>query len=140
MGKDRLMLSHLAYLSNRSYVFHDVMFGNDYDTGVWNPLNTYISGPTAGGPFPPSLEALNTPRAIRRDIWKKHCPDGKRKFLDVKTVNKQLGIDEETEGIVILEKWAEMLRDMKEECVEVNSDSAQLFDFECVYSFFLSPF
>lgn len=126
---DRLLLSHLAFLSNRSYVFNDVMFGPDWDKGKWYPLNTFISGPTAGGQIPSFLDAVSAPRSISRDFWQKACPIEKRTVLSVAQVNNELGITDSSTGIDILEKWARKLRDMQQECVEVESTSSHIFDF-----------
>ncbi|KIJ56441.1 hypothetical protein M422DRAFT_150501 [Sphaerobolus stellatus SS14] len=127
---NRLMLSHLSFLANRSYVFNDVMFGEHWDSGVWHPLNTFISGPTAGGPLPPALEAFSIPRAIRRDIWEKHCPLERRIILNVHDVNEELGLHKNSEGREILERWAEKLREMPDECVELGPHEKHIFDFD----------
>ena len=122
------MLSHLAYLSNRSYVFHDIMFGDEWESGVWHPLNTFISGPTAGGPFPPSSSP--SPRAISLDYWYKICPPERRTLLDVDTINGELQFPDEPDGVMVLERWAEKLNAMPENCIEVSYMSKHIIDFQ----------
>ncbi|KAF8514994.1 hypothetical protein JB92DRAFT_2916654 [Gautieria morchelliformis] len=130
---NRLVLSHLAYLSNRSYVFHDVMFGEQWEGGVWHPLNTFISGPTAGGPFPPF--ANSSPRAVSIEYWLKICPSKRRTLLDVDAVNRELDFPDEPDGVMVLERWADKLKAMPETCVEISYMSKHIIDFY----FFGSP-
>ncbi|GJJ13481.1 hypothetical protein Clacol_007735 [Clathrus columnatus] len=107
---NRLMLSHLAYISKRAYVFQDVMFGDTWGINPWYPLNTFISGPTAGGPFPRGIMA---PRSISAESWERHCPIKERTLLNVSVVNEELGIVHDvTEGLSVLKKWGEKLLTM----------------------------
>ncbi|GJJ11790.1 hypothetical protein Clacol_006028 [Clathrus columnatus] len=126
-----LLLSHLAFLSNRAYVFKDVTFDHNWEQAKWNPLNTFISGPTAGGSFGPLLEPARLPRAVRTDFWDKVCSPEKnnRVLLQVKEVNVELGLKGHLEGVDIMEKWAKKLREMPEQCVEIAAGSPHIFDF-----------
>lgn len=121
------MLSHLAYQSKRAYVFQDVMFGDTWDASPWYPLNTFISGPTAGGSFPRGMMA---PKAISTQSWEKICPRDKRTFLDVTTVNEELGLeDDRPNGPLILERWGQKLLNMTDGCVEITFNSKHIIDF-----------
>ncbi|KAF8590672.1 hypothetical protein K439DRAFT_1329053 [Ramaria rubella] len=124
---NRLVLSHLAYLSNRSYVFHDIMFGDEWEDGIWYPLNTFISGPTAGGPFP--LSAASSPRAISVDYWRQICPKERRNVLEVDAINKELDSLGQVDGALLLERWAEKLRAIPDTCVEISYMSEHIIDF-----------
>ncbi|GJJ13533.1 hypothetical protein Clacol_007787 [Clathrus columnatus] len=121
---NRLILSHLAYLANRAYVFQDVMFGDTYRGNPWYPLNTFISGPTAGGPFPRGIMA---PRAVSVESWEEKCPYYERTFLNVTAVNRELGIvNGVTNGVSILERWAGELLTISDSCVEITWDSKHM--------------
>ncbi|KIJ48983.1 hypothetical protein M422DRAFT_28287 [Sphaerobolus stellatus SS14] len=74
--------------------------------------------------------SFSIPRAIRRDIWEKHCPLKRRIILNVHDVNEELGLHKNSEGREILERWAEKLREMPDECVELGPHQKQIFDFD----------
>jgi hypothetical protein len=103
------------------------MFGEEWESGVWHPLNTFISGPTAGGPFPPS--ARSSPRAISKDYWNNICPYERRVLLDVDTINRELNFPNNPDGLVMLQRWAEKLTAMSEPCVEILYTSKHIIDF-----------
>lgn len=138
-----LLLSHLAFLSNRAYVFNDITFDHNWGASEWNPLNTFISGPTAGGSFPPLLASARIPRAVHVSFYQTVCSEEvvdsddkssqKQRFakLQSQEVNAELGITDQDEGIVILEKWAKKLREMPEQCIEIVGGSPHIFDFPC---------
>ena len=104
------------------------MFNETWEDGVWFPLNTFISGPTAGGPFPPS--ANSAPRAISHAYWLKICPGASRTVLDVETVNRELGIPDDSDGEFVLERWADKLKRMPDSCVEISYKSKHIIDYQ----------
>lgn len=104
------------------------MFGAEWETAVWYPLNTFISGPTAGGPFPSS--SRQSPRAVSKDYWTKICPEERRIVLDVDTVNRELSLPDDPDGILVLERWAEKLTAMAETCVEISYLSKHIIEYQ----------
>lgn len=136
-----LLLSHLAFLSNRAYVFNDITFDHDWGNGQWNSLNTFISGPTAGGQFPQVLATARTPRAVHVSFYQTVCPEndenGHYAKLQGDEVKVELNITDGEEGVDIMEKWAKKLREMPERCVEVAGGSPHIFDFPYITFFTL---
>ncbi|KAF8526878.1 hypothetical protein BU17DRAFT_40092 [Hysterangium stoloniferum] len=128
--QDRMLHSLLAFLSNRAYVFTDVTFNYDPNTiADWHPLNTFISGPTAGGSFPPALAAARVPRAITQAFWESVCPPERRRYVDGSVVNMEKRLSRQSEALDVVEGWVTTLRELKEPCVEVMSGSPVIFDF-----------
>jgi hypothetical protein len=103
------------------------MFGEQWEGGVWHPLNTFLSGPTAGGPFPPS--ASSSPRAVSIEYWSKICPSERRIVLDVDAVNRELDFPQDPDGVLVLERWAEKLKAIPESCIEIPYTSKHIIDF-----------
>lgn len=103
------------------------MFGDTWGANPWYPLNTFISGPTAGGPFPRGIMA---PRAISSDSWEDRCPYKKRKFLNVTEINIELSVEgNRSNGTLILERWGRKLLELPDPCVEITYDSKHIIDF-----------
>jgi hypothetical protein len=127
---------HLALLANRAYVFTETTFtqNTDYTNHAdWHPLNTFINGPTAGGPLPPVLAAAGAPRAVTREFFDKVCPPERRTVIKVEDIHAKYGMSVwETDGFPTLENWAKELHDMPEKCVEVDPHGSHVFDFPCV--------
>lgn len=134
-----LLLSHISYLSQRAYVFQPYTWDAKtkanavLDGRSWRssriPLNVFISGPTAGGNF---AKGDPTPRAVNVDWWEKVCPPSKRTVLDVAKEHAKWKVDGRSEGRVILDHWAELLKGIEDLCVEVTGPT--IFDFELIAS------
>ncbi|KAG7088827.1 hypothetical protein E1B28_012782 [Marasmius oreades] len=116
------MNAHLAYISNRTYVFQDYYWKKDYYTwpsSTWRtdpprtPLNALISGPAAGGPFEPNDPS---PRAVSENFFDVVCPGNKRKLLYTEDIKPKIGW---ASGIDILNSWAKILRDEPAKCIEI---------------------
>ncbi|KAH7103435.1 hypothetical protein BKA62DRAFT_768849 [Auriculariales sp. MPI-PUGE-AT-0066] len=115
--EETILLSHLAMRSNRAFVF---------SAGANYPLNAWISGPTAGGPWPAGTDA---PRAVNVAFWDQVCPSARRRILIPDEVNAELGIDfTSTKGDVFMDKWAQYLLDLPDNCIELKDGTHQLFD------------
>jgi len=128
---------HLAFLSNRAYVFTDVTFTENFDYKNhedWHPINTFINGPTAGGPLPPVLAAAGIPRAVARDYFEEMCPASRRTVVKVEDIHAKYGMSHESDGLPTLENWARELRDMPDLCVEIHPHSPHIFDFPLINS------
>lgn len=121
-------MSYMSYMANRSFVFEDYVWSHSpfpytlYDFAlrpVRIPLNAFISGPTAGGLMPHS-------QAISAEFWESVCPPEKRRVISSKDSPN------DKEGNVIIEWWVDQLKDIKDECVEVDSSEKVIFDRWCV--------
>jgi hypothetical protein len=119
------MNNHLAYKTNRTYVFQDYHWKRDYYP--WKhlkgpeprtPINALISGPSAGGawdthdPFP---------RSISDRFFDKVCPPHERRIIDTHEVKP--AIYWEPNGRVIFETWQKLLSDAPERCIEIRPNS-----------------
>jgi len=125
-----LVLSHLSYLSNRSYVFHDLMFNETWEDGVWFPLNTFISGPTAGGPFPHS--ASSAPRAISHDYWSKFVPMAAAQSWTSRLSTGSSASQTSLTAYSCWKRWADKLKRMPDSCIEIAYDSKHIIDYQSV--------
>ena len=146
VGGSRILMSYLAYMANRSFVFEDYVWSHTpfpytiYDFALRPkriPLNAFISGPTAGGPiFLPSPSSSSPssshqtqqrqqhphPRAISAEWWEAVCPKWKR------TVVSSKGAPNDEEGDVLIDWWIRTLAEVSDGCVEVDSSSQIVFD------------
>jgi hypothetical protein len=137
-----LLCAHLAWRVKRAYVFQDYVWKPEYypwriREWPWprNPLNTLISGPTAGGPWGPSDD---TPRSVSEDWFDVVCPPKERELIvstDVKApVNSQ-------DGKTMMDHWVYRLMQSDARCVEVVAKKGdhfpQVFDLWCVLLSFL---
>ncbi|THH03544.1 hypothetical protein EW145_g6178 [Phellinidium pouzarii] len=113
-----ILMSQLAYLSNRSYVFEDYTWRHTpfpyaiYDFALRPariPINAFISGPSAGGPMP-------APRAVSSEYWETICPPAKRMKISSKDAPNI------EEGEELMAWWVEKLKSTSEECVEVGNE------------------
>ncbi|KAG8925484.1 hypothetical protein FRC02_009624 [Tulasnella sp. 418] len=134
-----LLLSHIAYLSNRGYVFQPYIWDAQtsskavLDGRQWRssriPLRAFISGPTAGGQF---SAADHSPRSVSVQWWEKICPPERRTVLDVAEEHTRWGIDENSQGKTIMEHWSKKLLHMNDPCVEVIGPV--IYDFPLIAS------
>ncbi|TFK37209.1 hypothetical protein BDQ12DRAFT_736355 [Crucibulum laeve] len=123
--QERIMMSQLSYLTNRSYVFEDYIWSlmstpyTIYDFALRPtrmPLNAFISGPTAGGPM-----SDTTPRAVTVELWDAVCPRDR-----VRVVNSK-DAPSEADGASLLEWWKGELGKIDETCVEISGEK-RVFD------------
>ncbi|RDB29870.1 hypothetical protein Hypma_013959 [Hypsizygus marmoreus] len=123
--QEAILMSYVAYMSNRSFVFEDYVWSHSpfpytlYDFAlrpVRIPLNAFISGPTAGGP-------MDHHEAVSAEFWESACPPEKRRVVSSKDTPN------DAEGIVIVEWWVKKLKDVLDECVEIDSSEKVIFDF-----------
>ena len=111
----RLLMSHLAYLSNRSFVFEDYALSRmrvsfsirDFFLRPSRiPLNALISGPTAGGPMP-------APRAVNVEYWDFVCP------RSVITRLSPADAPKIRDGSALVDWWTAKLFNTPARCVEI---------------------
>lgn len=112
-------MSHLAHLSNRSFVFEDYTWSRTplpysiYDFALRPariPLNAFISGPSAGGPMP-------APRSVSAEYWETVCPPSKRVRISSSEAPSNL-----EQGDQLLDWWTRKLKSTPEGCVEVGNE------------------
>lgn len=130
-------MSHLAYLTNRSYVFEDYTWSRSplpyslYDFSLRPtriPLNAFIAGPIAGGPMPfnPNHPETQAPRAVSAEYWDAVCGDEK----DVVVVSSR-DARTDTEGSEMMGWWVEKLGEGEyggARCLSVDSREKDVFD------------
>lgn len=141
----RLLLSYIAYASNRSFVFSDYTWSHlplPYTVHEWSlrpthmPLNTFISGPTAGGDMP-SIgltqdaldrdQTLHDKRAVHVSYFDSVCPSRKRVRLSSNAETRLS--DDSLDGDALLNTWVEWLSAVAEEpCVVVDFSKKPVFD------------
>ncbi|KAF9525515.1 hypothetical protein CPB83DRAFT_859388 [Crepidotus variabilis] len=118
-----LLNTHLAYKSNRTYVFHDYVWKIDYYP--WDhhpqrldvprtPVNALISGPSAGGPWGPGD---NAPRAISLRFLDQVCPPEERRIINTRDVKPPIYW---SPGDVVFNTWQKLLYEAPERCIEVQ--------------------
>jgi len=121
------MNTYLAYKSNRTYVFQDYIWKDDYYPWAnhpkkpWQPrtpLNALISGPSAGGawevhdPFP---------RSISDRFLEQVCPTADRRIINTREVKP--AIYWEPSGKKIFDTWHKLLSEAPERCIEIQPAS-----------------
>ncbi|KAJ7465068.1 hypothetical protein FB451DRAFT_1041630 [Mycena latifolia] len=119
---EELMNAHLAYVSQRAYVFSPYIWAPQHyrwpshapPGGARTPLNAIISGPMAGGPWDAGDPA---PRSVSADFFDVVCPPSERRIINTRDVKPQIPGD--AGGDVVLAHWAKVLREAPERCVEV---------------------
>ncbi|KAK0442083.1 hypothetical protein EV421DRAFT_592984 [Armillaria borealis] len=149
--QEELLLSYIAYATNRSFVFSDYTWSHtplpftidDYSLRPARmPLNAFISGPTAGGPISAShnQHTLELPvhsharidtdlRAVHLVYFDAVCLQSKRVRLTSVDVPR-LG-DDSLDGNELLATWVDWLsRDevVNEPCVVVDFSERAVFD------------
>ncbi|KAJ7247751.1 hypothetical protein C8J57DRAFT_1673558 [Mycena rebaudengoi] len=107
---DILLNAHLAYVSNRSYVFRDYIWHPSHypwprqkwlESNPRNPLTTIISGPIAGGAFEPGD---STPRSISEAWFDVVCPKERRRYINTRDLKPAVA---NASGLAILQALAE---------------------------------
>ncbi|KAI3621367.1 hypothetical protein WG66_014473 [Moniliophthora roreri] len=136
-----LMNAHLAYVSERAYVFQDYYWKEDYyswpewqfrSTPPVTPLNALIAGPAAGGPFEPNDPA---PRAVSERFFDKVCPTSERRIIQAVDVKAAVW---DKPGIDVLNHWAKILKEEPARCVEiVQPEEPGVDDFPQVFDLWL---
>jgi hypothetical protein len=137
-----LLNSHLAYRSNRAYVFTEYDWKPDYypwaedlmyEKPAKTPLMALMSGPVTGGPWydgvkpapaaafttPKELKELGQvsdapPRSVAHTYWEEVCPLHKRKIISTSDVKPWHKFNtNERDGKEIFEYWLRLLTDPK---------------------------
>ncbi|KAJ7765108.1 hypothetical protein B0H14DRAFT_3510253 [Mycena olivaceomarginata] len=135
--QEQLLNTHLAYLSDRAYVFPGYVardhpplpdtLPNGDRHWLHIPANAFTSGSTTGGP----LSSDGTDRLMRRAVSEEWynivCPRTEVVTLDLHGTTRELGLDDNSEGVDIMAQWAKKLSEMTAPCVSV--DGGPLFSY-----------
>ncbi|SJL07168.1 uncharacterized protein ARMOST_10511 [Armillaria ostoyae] len=125
-----LMDAHLAHESGRAYVFSDYIWEpahypwtkkDEYDWPPKTPLSALLAGPAAGGLWE---SGDDTPRSVSSEWFDVVCPRSERRFIPTSEVKQHVGW---SEGDVIFDKWAGLLREAPEPCIEVTTSPEDSF-------------
>ncbi|KAG9226540.1 hypothetical protein CCMSSC00406_0005793 [Pleurotus cornucopiae] len=124
-----LLNAHLAYASERAYVFQDYVWKPEYYPWAipfmtfdrfrrWprTPLSALIAGPTAGGPW--DTVSSHMPRSVTEKYFDKVCPPSERRLINTKDIKPAIN---EASGIVIFETWQRLLLNAPERCIEIEA-------------------
>ncbi|KAH9012602.1 hypothetical protein EDB83DRAFT_2233677 [Lactarius deliciosus] len=127
--QELLFNAHLAYLSNRIYVFDNYTWDKTPgDFSSFNgkpiparvPLTALLSGPVAGGPFPSSAVS---PPAVIPEFFNEVCPN--RTTIDREAFDALSGASAAT----IFQGWLNLLERTEDRCIEVKEYSGQIFNY-----------
>ncbi|KAK0487128.1 hypothetical protein IW261DRAFT_592540 [Armillaria novae-zelandiae] len=125
-----LMDAHLAHESGRAYVFSDYIWEpahypwtqkDEYDWPPRTPLSALLAGPAAGGLWE---SGDDTPRSVSSEWFDVVCPRSERRFIPTSEVKQHVGW---SEGDVIFDRWASLLREAPEPCIEVTTSPEDSF-------------
>ncbi|KAK7466092.1 hypothetical protein VKT23_004817 [Stygiomarasmius scandens] len=131
--QEALMMSYIAYLTNRAFVFEDYVwslhspFSSTLDE--WSlrpsriPFNAFISGPTTGGPISGRDASLET-RSVNLDFFDAVCPTEKRVIISA----AESPSDQEGHDLVVW--WSNRLQRVKDDPCVVIDDSKVVFDID----------
>ncbi|KAJ3970023.1 hypothetical protein EV361DRAFT_950940 [Lentinula raphanica] len=133
--QESFVMAYIAQLSHRSYVFEDHVWSKSplpytlYDFALRPsriPMNAFISGPSAGGPFP---EGGITRRAVSLEFFNTVCRPEERIVLNTKDAPIDASLGKGADEIV---KWFidEIKKVEDEPCVVIDSAGRTLFDRE----------
>ncbi|KAJ6453085.1 hypothetical protein C8R45DRAFT_1039525 [Mycena sanguinolenta] len=130
--QEAIVMGYLAHLSGRVYVFEDYTWSHlptpytIYDFALRStriPLNAFIAGPLAGGPFPVPDENAVEKRAVSAAFYEKACPRSAVHLVS------SVGAPTDAEGSALLEWWVKRLSDVHgARCVEIDSSEQPVFD------------
>lgn len=124
------MDAHLAHESGRAYVFSDYIWEpahypwtkkDEYDWPPKTPLSALLAGPAAGDLWG---SGDDTPRSVSSEWFDVVCPRSERRFIPTSEVKQYVGW---SEGDVIFDKWASLLREAPELCIEVTTSPEDSF-------------
>ncbi|KAJ7130686.1 hypothetical protein C8R46DRAFT_971287 [Mycena filopes] len=129
--QEQLLNNHLAYLSQRAYVFPNYIprdhppFPDTLDDGTRHwlhiPMNAFVSGPTGGGPL--SADGTSDPvvrRAVSEEWWNVVCPPGEVVVVKMYQTMRRMHLDDKSDGEEMLARWASKLLKMDAPCVSVE--------------------
>ncbi|KAJ3751440.1 hypothetical protein DFH05DRAFT_1519638 [Lentinula detonsa] len=131
--QESFIMAYVAQLSHRSYVFEDHVWSKSplpytlYDFALRPsriPMNAFISGPSAGGPFP---DGGITRRAVSLEFFNTVCKPEERVVVNTKDAPIDASLGKGADEIV---QWfVDELKKVEDEpCVVIDSAGRTLFD------------
>ncbi|KAK7039809.1 SH3 and PX-domain-containing 3 [Favolaschia claudopus] len=139
-----LLNTHLAYLSQRAYVFSDYIssdhppFPDKLSTGARHqlhiPMNAFIAGATAGSALSADGSDNLARRAVSEEWWDLVCPPSQRITLGFHQTMWELGLDEFSEAHDTMFLWARKLLEMKAPCVKIEGGAPWNFNYPNIIS------
>ncbi|KAJ6548127.1 hypothetical protein DFH09DRAFT_628855 [Mycena vulgaris] len=128
--QEQLLNTHLAYLSQRAYVFVDYIprdhppFADNLPDGTRHwlhvPMNAFVSGPTGGGPMSADGSDPLERRAVSEAWWNVVCPPHRVEVVKLYDTLWNLGLNGKSDGAEMMSKWAKLLRGMTAPCVLIE--------------------
>jgi hypothetical protein len=138
------MNAHLAYVSQRAYVFSGYTWKVEYfpwhvpvfswSTGLrWprTPLSALIAGPVVGDPWDPHDPM---PRSISESWFDVVCPKHERRIIRTQDVKPAVA---DAPGDVLFAHWARILREAPERCIEIVPASRKVDNLPQVFDLWL---
>ncbi|KAF7296025.1 hypothetical protein MKEN_01417500 [Mycena kentingensis (nom. inval.)] len=129
---ERLMNAHLAYTTNRAYVFTEYWWSPEHyqfkpvpEGGANTPMPALLSGPAVGGPWhppnsPATADGVSPPRAVSEAYWNNVCPQESRRIINTADIKPLIpGGRDNADGRDILAYWQKLLLDAPERCIEI---------------------
>ncbi|KAJ6455086.1 hypothetical protein C8R47DRAFT_996962 [Mycena vitilis] len=120
---ERLMNAHLAYMSQRAYVFGEYVWAAEHYAwplhqqppgGPRTPLSAIVSGPMVGGPWDAGDPA---PRSVSDRWFDVVCPLPARRIIVASDIKRAIPPD--APGAAVFAHWQKLLLDAPERCIEV---------------------
>ncbi|KAJ7804046.1 hypothetical protein B0H14DRAFT_2612791 [Mycena olivaceomarginata] len=132
--QEQLLNTHLAYLSDRAYVFPGYIardhppLPDTLPNGDRHPLhipaNAFTSGSTTGGPLSSDGADRLMRRAVSEEWYNIVCPRTEVVTLDLYGTTRELGLDDNSEGVDIMARWAKKLSKMN--CTNLQLEAVDL--------------
>ncbi|KLO05472.1 hypothetical protein SCHPADRAFT_911020 [Schizopora paradoxa] len=130
--QEHLLLAHLAYMANRTFVFDPYTWNWDPNEpyGEYNgklvpsriPWHAFLQGPLVGDSFP---EGDTHPRAVRKEFFRQVCTNPEVVNSSVVGVHFP---DFYTAAADISRAWADYLGTVASSCVEIDGWTPHIFD------------
>ncbi|KAJ7100469.1 hypothetical protein C8R44DRAFT_809944 [Mycena epipterygia] len=132
--QEQLLNTHLAYLSNRAYVFVDYApndhppIPDTFQNGTRHiphvPMNAFVSGPTGGGPLSADGESDRLAgRAVSEAWWNVVCSPERVVVVNLDMTMLKLGLDGSSDGAEMMSKWGKHLLRIDAPCVSIDEGS-----------------
>ncbi|KAJ7485884.1 hypothetical protein FB451DRAFT_1231354, partial [Mycena latifolia] len=129
--QEQLLNTHLAYLTDRAYVFPSYIprdhppFPDTLANGTRHmlhvPMNAFVSGPTGGGPLSADWSDSLTRRAVSEEWWNAVCPRKDVVVIKMYETMRKMRLDENSDGEEMMARWAHKLLKMSAPCVSIET-------------------
>ncbi|KAJ6586439.1 hypothetical protein DFH09DRAFT_1143376 [Mycena vulgaris] len=129
--QEQLLNTHLAYLTDRAYVFPNYIprdhppFPDTLPDGTRHmlhvPMNAFVSGPTGGGPLSSDGSDSLARRAVSEEWWNVVCPRKDVVVIKMYETMRKMRLDESSDGEEIVARWANKLLKMSAPCVSIET-------------------